>query len=49
MRKRRIRIRTMRRKSARGSRAPQALRFKAAASHPLTECRTYVTETHYEL
>lgn len=49
MRKRRIRIRTMRRKLARGGKARQALKFKAAGSRPLTECKTYVTETHYEL
>ena len=49
MRKRRIRIRTIRRKSARGRRALVALKFKAIGSRPLTECKTYVTETHYEL
>ena len=49
MRKRRIRIRTLRHKLATGLKARQALRFKAAGSRPLAECNTYVTETHYEL
>ena len=32
-----------------GSRTAQGLRSKAASRRPLPECKTYVTETHYEL
>ena len=49
MRKRRVRIRIKRYKSATGRRAMQPVRPKAARSGAIGECRTYVTETHYEL
>ena len=49
MRKRRVRIRTKRGMSPRRRRARQPVRSKAFGGSALTECKTYVTETHYEL
>jgi hypothetical protein len=49
MRKRRVRIRSMRGKWSRGRRARQPVRWKAVGTSALTKCKTYVTETHYEL
>ena len=49
MRKRRVRIRTMRGKSPIGRRARRPVRSKAVRSSAHTECKNYVTETHYEL
>jgi len=49
MRKRRVRIRTMRAKSPIRRRALEPVPSKAVASGAPTECKTYVTETHYEL
>ena len=50
MRKRRIRMtRSIKRRCPRSLRALQPLRAKALRSGLSPECRTYVTETHYEL
>jgi hypothetical protein len=49
MGKRRIRVRTTRRKSPRGRQKLQPLRPKTVKNDPLAGCRNYVTETHYEL
>lgn len=49
MRKRRVRIRTMRAKSPTRQRAPEPVQSKVVGSSALTECKNYVTETHYEL
>jgi hypothetical protein len=49
MRKRRVRIRTVRGKSRSGRRARQLVRSKAVRTSAHTECKNYVTETHYEL